>query len=481
MLTLSLLFANLLLLPTACSAQNGPARSVAWYTGWHSPEFPLSQVSWSKYTQLTYAFATTTPDVNTLSLADSDEELLPRFVQTAHENNVTASLSIGGWGGSQYFSTHVGSAANRTAFVKTVTGLVTRYSLDGIDFDWEYPNRQGIGCNTINNNDVANFLSFLQELRQDPTGSKLVLSAATSLSPWNDTSGNPSKDLSGFNQVLDFIAIMNYDVYNILSSHAGPNSPLNDTCAPGSDQAGSAVSSVKAWVDAGIPANKILLGVAAYGHSFVSSLTEVIQSNSSSVSSSSFTAATSSSSSSPNITNVYPAFNKLAEHLGDAWDSPGGIDMCGNYSPPSGVYNYWGLVDGGYVNQDGTPKSGVGYTFDECSQTPFVYDITNQTLISYDNVQSFSLKGEFIKNMGLGGFSMWEAAGDLNDTLLDSIRLGMSGSGVSSSNQPLSSGSGTPSSASSSSGASASSTNVGMSAVIVGGIYVSAVTLLLVW
>lgn len=31
--------------------------ATAWYAGWHAEDFPLSKVSWSKYTQLTYAFA----------------------------------------------------------------------------------------------------------------------------------------------------------------------------------------------------------------------------------------------------------------------------------------------------------------------------------------------------------------------------------------------------------------------------------------
>ena len=31
--------------------------STAWYAGWHAEDFPLSAVSWSKYTHLTYAFA----------------------------------------------------------------------------------------------------------------------------------------------------------------------------------------------------------------------------------------------------------------------------------------------------------------------------------------------------------------------------------------------------------------------------------------
>lgn len=43
-------------------------------------------------------------------------------------------------------------------------------------------------------------------------------------------------------------------------------------------------------------------------------------------------------------------------------------------------------------------------------------------MISFDNAQSFAVKGEYIKSEGLGGFSMWEAGGDSDDILLDSIR-----------------------------------------------------------
>lgn len=49
--------------------------------------------------------------------------------------NVKAGLSIGGWTGSRYFSTHVGSQENRTIFVKAVTDVVAMYNLDGIDFE----------------------------------------------------------------------------------------------------------------------------------------------------------------------------------------------------------------------------------------------------------------------------------------------------------------------------------------------------------
>jgi chitinase len=49
--------------------------------------------------------------------------------------DVKALLSLGGWTGSQWFSTNVRTAENRTAFVKTVTNIVQQYNLDGVDFE----------------------------------------------------------------------------------------------------------------------------------------------------------------------------------------------------------------------------------------------------------------------------------------------------------------------------------------------------------
>jgi chitinase len=70
-------------------------------------------------------------------------------------------------------------------------------------FSWEYPNKQGVGCNTISPNDSANFLSFLQALRAK--ASNLILSAAVGITPFNGPDGNPMADVSAFAQVLDHI------------------------------------------------------------------------------------------------------------------------------------------------------------------------------------------------------------------------------------------------------------------------------------
>lgn len=381
--------------------RSSPTISAAWYTGWHAPSFPLSQVSWSKYTNLFYAFAITTPDVTTLSLSSADEVLLPQFVSTAHQYGVKASLSIGGWTGSRWFSTNVRTAQNRTAFVKTVIDIAQQYNLDGLDFDWEYPAVQGIGCNTVNRNDTANFLAFLQELRNSTAGRGLILSATATDTLWAGPTGSPTNDISEFSKVLDFITIMNYDVASNLAVGAGPSSPLNDNCAPAGVQSGSATSAIDIWTTAGMPHNQILLGVPAYGHSYVVPPTQLTN---------------------PNVTQLsYPPFNLSLELPGDSWDGNGSVDVCGVLQGPGGIYTYWGLMQQGFLNQDGSVKDRIHYRFDQCSMTPYLYNSSSHIFISYDNPQSFAAKGDLVHSTGLKGFAMWEAGGDFQDALLDSI------------------------------------------------------------
>jgi len=226
--------------------------------------------------------------------------------------------------------------------------------LSSISDSWEYPNKQGIGCNTINVNDTANFLEFLVELR--PVVANLTLSAAVALTPFNDASGKPSTSVAGFADVFDYIAIMNYDVWGPWDSTVGPNAPLNDTCAPLAKQEGSAVSAVKAWTDAGMPADKIVLGVAAYGHSF-----SVTPSNAFEVGKKNLTA--------------YPAFDASKQPLGDAWAGTGGVDVCGILEGPGGTYDFWGLIDGGFLTEEGKPAKGIHYRYDKCSQTVMEFSI----------------------------------------------------------------------------------------------------------
>jgi chitinase len=143
---------------------------------------------------------------------------------------------------------------------------------------------------------------------------------------------------------------MNYDIWGIFNKTVGPNAPLNDSCAPASDQQGSAVSAVQAWTGAQFPANKIILGVASYGHSFRVKQGDALDA-------------------SGNI-KLFAPFNKTNQPAGDKWDgTAGSVDVCGNPSFVGGVLDFWGLIDAGFIAANGTASSADHYTFDECSKT----------------------------------------------------------------------------------------------------------------
>ena len=128
----------------------------------------------------------------------------------------------------------------------------------------------------------------------------------------------------------------------------GPNAPLNDTCAPAVYQEGSAVSAIEAWTSAHFPAHQIVLGVASYGYSFYVPKSTAMTSNG---------------------LVAYPAFDASLQPSGDKWDDPAGVDQCGNPTGVGGIFDFWGLVDGGFLKRDGTVANGIKYRYDNCSQT----------------------------------------------------------------------------------------------------------------
>jgi len=247
----------------------------------------------------------------------------------------------------------------------------------------------------------------MQEVRQ--LAPNLTLSAAVHIFPWDDANSTPLTDVSEYAKVLDQIEIMNYDVYGSFSHVTGPNSPLNDSCVPSTNQQGSAVTAVNAWKKAGFPANKIVLGVAAYGHSFTVPPSTAVTGN--------------------NTLNIFTAFDNYNIPNGDSWGPPTTApDECGN--PPvgngnSGIFNFWGMIQNGFLNQDGTVASGMNSLFDECSQTPFVYNPKTSVLVAYDDAKSFAIKGQFIKDQGLAGFASFETGGDYKGILIEAITSAM--------------------------------------------------------
>lgn len=142
--------------PVSNNGTNSPAHFIsgAWIAGWNVTNSSLSSVNWNKYSSMYWSFAyvssatfcstwkakcprifsVTTPDSSVLSLDDSGPDLIPNFVEQAHQHDTMAGIAVGGWTGSRYFSQAV-TPQNRSTFVKAVLDMVSKYQLDEINFE----------------------------------------------------------------------------------------------------------------------------------------------------------------------------------------------------------------------------------------------------------------------------------------------------------------------------------------------------------
>jgi len=94
--------------------------------------------------------------------------------------------------------------------------------------------------------------------------------------------------------------------------------------------------------------------------------------------------------------------------------------------------SYWGqqIPFGDIVTLGALTLSGSafvqanGYTegWDNCSDTPFLYDTSKATVVTYDDTYSLGDKVELAKSMGCAGCFTWSLDQDYGTVLQDTIR-----------------------------------------------------------
>lgn len=183
---------------------------MGYYPDWTS--FQPEQIDFTLFDWIDFAFAVPTADF-ALSWDDPRApDMLHRLVAHAHAGGKRAKLSIGGWSGSTHFSAALASDASRGVFLNNVLAVYNEYGVDGLEFDWEYPGQAGAPGNTVAAGDSANFLAFLGMLRAALPGAAVV-SAAVQAQVFAGAGGRPMRDVSAFAGVLDWVLLMNYDVW----------------------------------------------------------------------------------------------------------------------------------------------------------------------------------------------------------------------------------------------------------------------------
>ncbi|KAJ3341908.1 hypothetical protein HDU93_003729 [Gonapodya sp. JEL0774] len=274
-------------------------------------------------------------------------------------------LSVGGWTSSTYFSDVAKDPTKRWAFASNVAAFLNNNGFDGVDIDWEYPGGGGESYNTVDANDASNFLLMLKDLRSALGAGKLItIASSASVSTYKNL-------LPQMAQVLDWINLMTYDLCNGAYSGMGCfNAPLYPDPASPYDY-GSVSGTVSAFLNAGVPKNKLATGLAFYGHgTYVSSTAN-----------------------------------------------------SGLYQPSSGTAGYlpWRTLRGdGYLNSPLAAANEWIRSWWNAAQVPSL--LKGTTFISYDDTESIKAKVLYTKSLGLGGVMVWELSEDMGSELSYAIR-----------------------------------------------------------
>ncbi|KAH8547892.1 glycoside hydrolase superfamily [Umbelopsis sp. PMI_123] len=378
---------------------------VGYFPNWLYSRYLPANIDFSKYTHINYAFAVqyqgNTPQWADSGVLDPSVQYgFPKLVSLAHAAGVKVVVSVGGWSGSVAFSGMASSAANRAQFIAWNINFIQQYGTDGVDLDWEYPTSTGAGCNAVNANDITNFAALVKEMRAAldsnfPSVHK-ELTLAVHLTPWGGATIVP--DATAFTPYVDRFNVMSFDVNGAWNATSGPNSPLHNT--PGWGYPYGLVEGVQSWISAGVPASQIAAGVAFYGRAQTLTVSST-------------------------TTQYNPAV--VGAPLGDQLDGPWQDAYCSSDSQSaSGVWRYTYMRSQGLLTSPTTAASPWIRSFDNVTQTPWLFNPTNKQYISYDDPVSVGLKADYAISAGLAGLFCWSVDED-NGELLAAMQKVLSG------------------------------------------------------
>lgn len=188
----------------------------------------------------------------------------PRFLNQllalkAEKPSLKVIVAIGGWG-AEGFSDAALTPTSRYNFARQVNQMINEYALDGVDIDWEYPGSSAAGIKS-RPQDRENFTLLLTAIR-DVIGDEKWLSVAGT----GDMGYiNSSAEIDKIAPIIDYFNLMSYD---FTAGETGPNGRKHQANLFDSDLSlpGYSVDAmVRNLENAGMPSEKILLGLPFYG------------------------------------------------------------------------------------------------------------------------------------------------------------------------------------------------------------------------
>lgn len=362
----------------AITAQARPAAApidpvvLGYFTNWahHRPapcDFKTQDVDASLFTHINYSFGLVeaSKDKESYALVPSSDEDIPRLyaeVQGLKKANpaLKTFIAVGGWAFNDkptewIFSAMAETKERRGSFIRQAIAFAREHGFDGVDIDWEFP---GVSERGGRAQDSENFTSLLREFRAQMQ----VEASESGMDELLLTIAAPAghyffqhQELGELHQWLNWINLMTYDYHGSWEMKTGANAPLKGEPL-------SIENSIAAYQQLGVPAEKIVLGMATYARGW---------------------------------SGVAEAKNGVIA-TGTMPDGP-----CGKES--LAAYQVEDMIAAGKFER----------SWDPVSLTPIAYNAETNVYLTYDDKESIALKLDYLKQEKLAGAMFW--AIDMDD------------------------------------------------------------------
>ncbi|WP_223276033.1 glycoside hydrolase family 18 protein [Algoriphagus aquimarinus] len=305
--------------------------------------------------------------------------------QKERNPDLKVMIACGGWG-ADGFSDMALTEESRAKFIKSASEFITKYKLDGMDMDWEYPGISGAGT-MARPEDTKNFTALMKGLREmldEFDAPKVLTFASAGWKRYYDF-----VDMDEVMKYANFTNVMTYDQVSGVSIYTGHHTPLGDVKS--ADIAGtpfqahldslytngdnldpdprSSEKIVDFLIKEGVDPKQIVIGSAFYGRVWK---------------------------------GVPPVNNGL-------------------YQLSSGLHIGWMAYH--QIRDKYEQDSNFKRFWDEKAEAPYLYNASDSLFVSYDDTVSVALKTRYTMEKGLGGIMFWELGNDTKEagSLLDAI------------------------------------------------------------
>jgi chitinase len=325
----------------------GGRRLMGYYPSWN-PAYKAENIPYDNLTHIFHAFIGPAPDGGlSVPAGFLEKELIIR----ARTHGVKVIVSVGGADetASRNFHIVASSESFRQRFAAELEKFCRQNGYDGVDLDWEFP------ADAIDRqNEVLLTAAIRKKFDSSPAPApRWTISKAA---PSGDWYGRWS-DYDGLTPLMDFYNLMAYDFHGGWSDHSGPNAPLFGGNDP-KDSSSCAEAAAYMTNTRKVPASKLNLGLAFFGHKF--------------------------------------------ENSSDLYDS------CESDKCRTRYMNYYEIVPL-------LENTSWQVRRDESSRVPWLKNRTGPGIVVYDDEQSLREKIRWQAGLNLGGVFIWDISADFYD------------------------------------------------------------------